>query len=98
MTKKLLLINPSDKAKLNAIRVRNFAYAPPNLAYIAALTPSDWHIRIIDENIESINFEDADLVGITAMTWNAPRAYEICPALSSVQSRRRIFRLPILST
>jgi radical SAM superfamily enzyme YgiQ (UPF0313 family) len=77
MAKKLLLINPGDEAKLNAIKVRNFSYAPPSLAYLAALTPSDWDIKIIDENIEPLTFEDADLVGITAMTWNAPRAYEI---------------------
>ena len=84
MAKKLLLINPSDEAKLNAISVRNFTYAPPGLAYLAAMTPSDWDIAIIDENIEPLTFEDADLVGITAMTWNAPRAYEI-----SEQYRRK---------
>ena len=84
MVKKLLLINPSDEAKLNAISVRNFTYAPPSLAYLAAMTPSDWDTEIIDENIEPITFEDADLVGITAMTWNAPRAYEV-----SEQYRRK---------
>ena len=77
MTKKLLLINPSGEANLNAARVRNFTYPPPSLAYLAALTPSDWETRIIDENVEPVTFEDADLVGITSMTWNAPRAYEI---------------------
>ncbi len=50
---------------------------PASLAYLAALTPSDWDIRIVDENIEPLLFEDADLVGITAYTNNAPRAYEI---------------------
>ena len=84
MAKKLSLINPSDEAKLNAITVRPFTFPPPSLAYLAGLTPSDWDIRIIDENIEPIAFEDADLVGITAMTWNAPRAYEI-----SEQYRRK---------
>ena len=84
MAKKLLLINPSDEAKLNAIKVRNFTFPPPSLAYLAGLTPSDWDIKIIDENIEPITFEEADLVGITAMTWNAPRAYEV-----SEQYRRK---------
>ncbi len=84
MAKKLSLINPSDEAKLNAITVRPFTFPPPSLAYLAGLTPSDWDIRIIDENIDPITFEDADLVGITAMTWNAPRAYEI-----SEQYRRK---------
>ncbi|MFC1848352.1 B12-binding domain-containing radical SAM protein [Chloroflexota bacterium] len=77
MARKLLLVNPSDEAKLNAINVRPFALPPPSLAYLAALTPSDWDVKIADENVESLTFEEADLVGITAMTWNAPRAYEI---------------------
>jgi radical SAM superfamily enzyme YgiQ (UPF0313 family) len=47
------------------------------LGYVAALTPLDWEIRIVDENVEHLSFEDADLVGITAYTSNAPRAYEI---------------------
>ncbi len=51
---------------------------------MAAMTPSDWDVKIIDENIEPITFEEADLVGITAMTWNAPRAYEV-----SEQYRRK---------
>jgi len=77
MTKKLLLINPSDEAKLNAINVRPFMMPPPSLAYLAALTPSDWEVRIVDENIGDVSGDGADLVGITAMTWNTPRAYEI---------------------
>ncbi|MBU1147374.1 MAG: hypothetical protein KKD11_03390, partial [Candidatus Omnitrophica bacterium] len=46
------------------------------LLTIAALTPSNFEIRLIDENFESINFdEDFDLVGITGMTQQATRAY-----------------------
>jgi radical SAM superfamily enzyme YgiQ (UPF0313 family) len=34
--------------------------------------------RIIDEDVEPIDFDtDADVVGISFMTYNAPRAYEI---------------------
>ncbi|UCG82037.1 MAG: B12-binding domain-containing radical SAM protein [Dehalococcoidia bacterium] len=77
MSKKLLLVNPSDQAKLNAIDVRIFLLPPPSLAYLAAMTPPKWDIVIADENVDPLTFEDADLVGITAMTWNAPRAYEI---------------------
>jgi len=84
MGKKLLLINPADLSKLNATSIGVFVLPPPSLAYLAALTPSDWDIKIIDENVESIGFEDAELVGITAMTSNAPRAYEI-----SEQYRRK---------
>ena len=78
MAKKLLLINPCSEDRLNAASVGIFfTFPPPGLAYLAALAPSDWDIRIVDDNIEPITFEDADLVGITAMTSNVTRAYEI---------------------
>ena len=77
MTRKLLLINPVEKADINISNVSVLRLPPLCLAYIAALTPSDWDIKIIDENIEPFTFEYADLVGLTAMTSNAPRAYEI---------------------
>jgi radical SAM superfamily enzyme YgiQ (UPF0313 family) len=45
---------------------------------LAAYTPSDVDIRIIDENVEPIQFSDMpDLVGITTLTATARRAYEI---------------------
>lgn len=48
------------------------------LLIVAALTPSDFEINFLDENYEEINFDVGyDLVGITAMTQQATRAYEI---------------------
>jgi radical SAM superfamily enzyme YgiQ (UPF0313 family) len=48
------------------------------LLIVAALTPPDFKIDFIDENYEEINFEEKyDLVGVTAMTQQATRAYEI---------------------
>jgi radical SAM superfamily enzyme YgiQ (UPF0313 family) len=48
------------------------------LLVIGALTKNDAEIKLIDENIETIDFNrDYDLVAITAMTQQAPRAYEI---------------------
>ena len=55
----------------------------PNLGILvlAALTPRDIEVSVIDENIEKINFdEEVNLVGITAMTPTALRAYEIAAA------------------
>lgn len=78
MTKRLLLINPGSVDKLNLASVGIWVtFAPPTLACLAGLTPSDWDVRIADENVEDLTFEDADLVGITAMSSSAPRAYEI---------------------
>ena len=46
--------------------------------YLAALTPVGHEVRVIDELFEGINFNDpADLVALTAMTSQAPRAYQI---------------------
>ncbi len=48
------------------------------LLVIASLTPAEHDVRIIDENCEHIDFnDDCDLVGISAMTQQATRAYEI---------------------
>jgi len=45
---------------------------------VAALTPPEYQVEIIDENVEPIDFvKNFDLVGITAMTQQATRAYEI---------------------
>jgi radical SAM superfamily enzyme YgiQ (UPF0313 family) len=51
------------------------------LATIAGLTPDEWEIEFIDERIESLSIkDDADLVGISVMTPQALRAYEISRA------------------
>jgi radical SAM superfamily enzyme YgiQ (UPF0313 family) len=50
---------------------------PLNLAYVAAVTPSHWSVKIWDETFTPFEFEEADLVGITAFTSNINRAYEI---------------------
>jgi len=45
---------------------------------VAALTPPDNEVCVVDENVEEINFDDkVDVVGISAMTPNIIRAYEI---------------------
>ncbi len=50
----------------------------PALLVVAALLPTDCQITLIDENFEDIDFEERyDLVGITAMTQRANRAYQI---------------------
>ncbi len=52
--------------------------APLVLPTLAALTPSDVEVVLIDENVEPINFDEkVDLVGITGMTCLISRSYEI---------------------
>lgn len=78
---KILLISPTWKKETKSKRLsrhRVFKTPPHNLLIIAALTPKDMEIEIIDENIEKIDFDKkVDLVGITTMTASSPRAYEI---------------------
>ena len=52
-------------------------FSPLGLAYVAAVTPENWKVKIADENFGPLEFEDADLVAITAFTSNVNRAYEI---------------------
>ncbi len=52
-------------------------FQPLGLAYVAAATPCEWDVEIVDENFDQIQFKEADLVGITAFTSNITRAYEI---------------------
>jgi radical SAM superfamily enzyme YgiQ (UPF0313 family) len=48
------------------------------LPIVAALMPPDVEVTIKDENVEALDFSNGiDLVGITALTPTAPRAYEI---------------------
>ncbi|MDI6829120.1 MAG: radical SAM protein, partial [Armatimonadota bacterium] len=53
-------------------------FPPLSLMTVASLTPEDVEVEIIDESVEPIDFNtDADLIGITATTAAANRAYEI---------------------
>lgn len=55
-----------------------FTGISPGLLVVAALTPKSYEIDFIDENYEQIDFsQNYDLVGITAMTQQATRAYKI---------------------
>ncbi|GAI40101.1 unnamed protein product, partial [marine sediment metagenome] len=48
------------------------------LAMVAALTPLEVEVSLTDENVAVIDFQkEIDLVGITALTITAKRAYEI---------------------
>ena len=61
--RKLLLINPVHRVNLTLSLIPVMKWPPTNLAYLAALTPSDWTVRIVDENVEPPASENADLVG-----------------------------------
>jgi radical SAM superfamily enzyme YgiQ (UPF0313 family) len=80
MSLKILLISPIG---LKKILGAEFFFKLPflGLPTVAAYTPPDCEIKMVDERISSVDFdEDVDLVGITVMTPLATRAYEIADA------------------
>ena len=81
----LYLINPCNPlvsmVKTRENRWNKYAvWKPLGLLILAGITPDDWKITIIDENLSVPDYESLprpDLVGITAFTSQANRAYEI---------------------
>jgi radical SAM superfamily enzyme YgiQ (UPF0313 family) len=79
------LINPSNplvsivkvkESRWNRYRV----WKPLSLMVLAGLTPPEWEISIVDENLGAPDYPTMprpDLVGITAFTSQANRAYEV---------------------
>jgi len=82
---RLYLINPSNplvsivnvkESRWNRYRV----WKPLSLMVLAGLTPPEWEISIVDENLGVPDYAAMprpDLVGITAFTSQANRAYEV---------------------
>ncbi|MBM4053156.1 MAG: B12-binding domain-containing radical SAM protein [Planctomycetes bacterium] len=82
--KKMMLINPHKPGRHGEESITVIVQMPLNLAYIKSLTPGDWEFDVIDENIdlaiddnEELTFAPVDLVCITAVTYQSPRAYKI---------------------
>jgi radical SAM superfamily enzyme YgiQ (UPF0313 family) len=73
---KILLITPAVDAEKRTVK----GLMMPQLALyiLEGLTPSEHSVRIIEEETENVDLDqDCDLVGISCMTANAPRAYEL---------------------
>jgi radical SAM superfamily enzyme YgiQ (UPF0313 family) len=84
MAKKIILIQPRTPEnfwtlqKFIDLMHKKGNFPPISLATVAALTPSNYEVVIIDENIDSIDFSvECDLVGITGYTVHAQRMFEI---------------------
>lgn len=94
---KLLLINPASatwrvQAGERARGSRFFRFSMLSSLYVAASMPPYVETKIIDEEIEPIDFEtDADVIGISFMTYNAPRAYEIADRFRHEKGKPVIF-------
>jgi radical SAM superfamily enzyme YgiQ (UPF0313 family) len=79
----ILLIAPSSGhwqqvARRHLFTGKTFRFSLLGLLSVAAETPAEHRVRIVDEQVEPIPFDaEVDLVGIGFMTALAPRAYEI---------------------
>lgn len=72
-----MLINPANKSGSGFIVNKDTRYQPLSLGIIAALTPPDWKVKIIDENFRDFRYYEADFVGFTAFSSTVSRAYEL---------------------
>lgn len=75
---KILLIHPKKRGSYD-YKYKKKAYIPPiTLAVLAGLTPKNIDVELCDESVDEINYNtDADLIGITGITNQINRAYEI---------------------
>ena len=76
---KLLLIGPSRyDAKGEVLKYKKILFPRLGLLQLAGLTPKDVEVKIIEEFVEDVDFDaDYDLIGISAFTSQASRAYKI---------------------
>jgi radical SAM superfamily enzyme YgiQ (UPF0313 family) len=73
---KILLVMPHPNPNRNFLS--KFQYPCLTLQQIAGITPKEHDVKIIDERYEDINFNNSyDLVGISCLTYNSYRGYEI---------------------
>jgi radical SAM superfamily enzyme YgiQ (UPF0313 family) len=75
--RKLVLVNSVNPARTGLTANESSRFPPIGLGIVAALTPEQWDVQLLDENWEPFVYQDADLVGITAFTASANRAYGI---------------------
>ncbi len=74
--KKILFIQPKFTIP-KIYEMRNAVYSL-GIAYMAANLPEHWQFEFVDEEMEPINYDtDADIIGITAITFYANQAYRI---------------------
>jgi len=81
MKPRLLIIQPSyyqSRKDRKVARVRRRQLVPLVLPYLAALTPPDWDISLVDEILRPVDLEvPVDVVAITTWTLNSYRAYDL---------------------
>src|SRR5437899_2518771 len=88
-TRTLLLVDPyprNNPYHLTASERRSVWFPKLSLPVIAAYTPSDWEVDLVDEAVQDVEFDrPCDLVGLSVMPCYAPRAYELVKELTRIK-------------
>ena len=75
---RVVLIAPAPASYIWRKKRAAFTLPPMALPLLAAVTPPEVEVRLIDEAVEDVDLKlEADLVGFSVMTATAPRAYQI---------------------
>lgn len=85
---KIQLLSPAGEIHRNSTGIfkRSLRYAPLTLTTLAAMVPDELEaeVTIQDEGVQPLDLKfDADVVGITAITGTAQRAYNVADELRS---------------
>ncbi|MCP4667336.1 MAG: radical SAM protein, partial [Deltaproteobacteria bacterium] len=73
---KAILVHATDP-ELELAEQPSMPFPVLGVTTVAALFPDDWDVAVIDEDFQQMeNAGEADLVGISCLTINAPHAYE----------------------
>jgi radical SAM superfamily enzyme YgiQ (UPF0313 family) len=79
--KKILIIQPShyiSKINRTVLKSRFRSLVPLTLPYLAAMTPEDWDIKLVDEQLQDIDFESKpDVIALTCWTMHSLRGYDV---------------------
>jgi len=76
---KILLLMPHPNSRRSFFS--RFTYPSLTLQQLAAITPEEHTVDLVDERYEKINFnKQYDVVGISCLTYNSLRGYEIADA------------------
>jgi len=83
--KKILLINPAFPeslwgfTRIHSLVGIQYGFLPLALPTLAALTPDQFELQLIDECVEPIDFDTpCDVVALTAFNVQSQRAFESC--------------------
>jgi radical SAM superfamily enzyme YgiQ (UPF0313 family) len=81
---RIKLIFPGRELRDTEMVMKNHLVPSETLTAIAAATPPQHEVVVVDENVQRLDLDDTpDLVGITVYTFLAPRAYKIADSYRS---------------